>query len=278
MPQPAIDYAALAKKFGAVSSGPAGDPDAPEDPLAKYPPQVQTIAKGLLNYKLPLPAGRALADPKSPWGQGAIAAQEVDPEWSTVEYPTRLKLINSYTSGKPAENIRSINTLIGHLGTMRKAADELHNSGGILTPTNRIGNWFEQHVMGDPRVNNFNTTRELVASELRKAVGDSAAESAQKRVIDLFDPNGSPEQLHGAINTALDMVSSRAGALDNQYKESMGSHPRKVPILYPHSRDVLKQLGSSHFGDLDANFAPGGASAGTPPANRPPLSSFEQQD
>jgi hypothetical protein len=229
---------------------------AQEDPLAKYPQMVQTLAKQLKEYKVPLPSGMALANPRSPWNMAIQAASESDPSFDASQYNTRRALRTDFTSGKAADNIRSLNTLIGHLGTLRENADALHNFSSVLTPLNGPVNWVENKT-GDARVKNFDLSGNIAASELRKAVGAGVSEAEMSKLEkDLVDHDASPDQFHGSINTAINMAASRIDALNTQYRQGMGGKSLDIPVLYPHAKAILQKLGRGDVAALDGAPAP----------------------
>ncbi len=224
--------------------------------------------KGLVDYKIPLPSGFAL---KTPWGQRILgAASMYDPSFDATQYNVRLRLKQDFTSGKSAQNIRSLNTAISHLESLDKSVTELGNSSYPIW--NAIANRGISAV-GDPRVNRVMTNATAVESELASVFkGTGATDQEIKAWRERFDTSGSPEQLKkGGIDGAIELLSGRLQALQSQYETGLGK-PKDFHFLSEKSRTILKKLGANvdmidgvASGKTSATPAPSGIPAGAVP-------------
>jgi hypothetical protein len=150
-----------------------------------------------------------------------------------------------FTSGKSANNVRSLNTAIGHLETLQKAAQGLDNSS--VPMWNRVANAIESGT-GDPRVVRFVTAANAVENELAALFkGTGATDQEIKEWRRAFNENMSPEQLKASTSQAVELMGSRLLALRDQYEKSMGK-PADFGFLNAKSRSVLKEMGV----DVDA--------------------------
>jgi len=198
----------------------------------------KNIANQLVNYKIPLPSGFAL---RSPYWQTVLGiAGDIDPTFDATQYNVRLKARQDFTSGKSAQNIRSINTLIGHLNTLEDKAKGLEN--GSVQLWNKIANTGLTQT-GDPRVVEFNNAANAVESELAAVFkGTGATDQEIKQWRQSLGASQSPEQLKKGIQTAIELMGSRMDALQNQYEVAMGK-PKDFRFLSSRSQKILKNLG-----------------------------------
>lgn len=238
-----------------------------EDALKGLDPSEARLIKQIANYKVPLPRGGfALNNPV--WQARLKLAAAYDPTFDMTQYDARQKLRNDFTSGKGAQNIRSLNTVISHLGKFSKDADALDNTS--YPAYNAVANWLETQT-GDPRVKNFGIDAQAVENELSTLFkGTGATDQEIKAWRQQLDSSSSPEQFQGVVQSALALIAGRAQALQDQWNKGMGK-PADFGLLSKESKDVLKRLG----GDVN-QFDPSGldwqdaAQAGaTAPAQRP---------
>jgi hypothetical protein len=243
-------YTGGLKKIGAAggTTQPLVDPGLP-DSTGKRPGALegassgeQSIIKNLIDYKMPLPGGFAL---KTPYWQNILErASAYDSSFDASQYNVRLKTRNDFTTGKSAQNIRSLNTAIGHLDTLAKNADKLGNYDTRIF--NTIGNYISKEV-GNPKVTQFNTALTAVENELASVFKNTGATDQEiKAWRDNINSSQSPIQLKKNIDTAVELLGSRLDVLNNQYEKGIGK-PKSMKFLTPKSEQILKRLG----GNLD---------------------------
>lgn len=196
------------------------------------------MVKKMADYKMPLPMGFSWKDPNIQNLLGRVAAY--DPSFDATQYNTRMKLRGDFTSGKSAGNIRSLNTAVAHLDTLANKADDLNNAG--LPLWNTISNYGLTQT-GDPRVTNFNNAATAVESELANVFkGTGASDQEIKAWRNNLSSSQSPTQLKEGIQTAINLMGGRLGALQAQYEAGMGK-PASFSMLSPKSRQILEKLG-----------------------------------
>lgn len=219
---------------------PAGTPgERNEAALQGVPQGAATTVKQLVDYKIPLPSGMAL---KTPYWQNILSlAGEYDPDFDASQYNVRQKLRMDFTSGKSAENIRSLNTAVGHLDTLNKAAAALKNSS--FKPYNTVAN-AAANMTGDKRTTDFSLAANAVAGELTKVFrGTGGSEQDIKDWKKTLDAAGSPDQMKSAIDGAVELMGSRMDALNSQYEKGMGK-PKSFSFLDDRAKKILKGLGA----------------------------------
>jgi len=247
--------------------------------LNNYEPDVQKTAKMLINDQIQLPSGMALKTPY--WIAVMNAAADVDPMYNAANFATRLQTRKSFTSGADAKNITSINTLVGHLDSLRAAANELHN--GKFPILNKLANSYVTNT-GGGSVGKFDATAKAVESELAAVFKGTGAPTDQevKEWRKNFDAAQSPEQMQTVIKQAVELMGSRLSALQTKYEQSMGKmgDGKNIEVLNARSRDILSKMGVdvNRLEPGQAQDNPGvlSAAVAAPSGGRPPLSSFRR--
>lgn len=228
--------------------------------ISQFTPNVQALAKQLVEYKIPLPTGMALSNPKSVWNAAIQAAGILDPTFDATQYPARLAMRKDFTSGKAAQTITALNTVIGHLDTLNKNGQALENAA--IPIFNRGVNVVKTGT-GNPAVKNFDVAKNAVADELLRVFRSTGGtETEVQSWKEQFDSSGSPEQLKGAINQAVELIGSRVSALQDQYDRGFGK-PQNFKFFTPKSEKILQEL--SGESPTATPTAPGGSISVTAP-------------
>lgn len=209
------------------------------DILKNLDPATAQKVQNLANYKIPFPVGTAAKDPA--WQRIIDLAGQYDPSFDANQYGTRTKIRSDFTAGKSAQNIRSLNTAVGHLDTLKQKADALQNAPVKLWNTIKNVGFNET---GDKRVTEFNNAATAVENELATVFkGTGATDQEINAWRENLNSSQSPEQLKGAINTAIELMGSRLDALQSQYETGMGK-PKDFKFLNDKSQSILKNLGA----------------------------------
>jgi hypothetical protein len=196
--------------------------------------QVKALAEGRMAF----PTGTAL---KSPYWQGMLGAvSQYDPSFDAVNYNARSGTRKGFTSGKEAQTVNALNTVAEHLGTLSDYADQLDNTS--IPIINRIKNFAAQET-GDPRIARFNTAKKAAADEVAKvwrATGGSEADIQEN--LKNLDGAQSPEQLHAAIGTLVQLIGGKLSALQDQYKQGMGTTQYVKPLVSPEAAAAYEKV------------------------------------
>ena len=221
--------------IGTVPTTPPGVKN--EAALQGLKPGEAAVVKGLAEYRIKLPSGMAL---RTPYWQGILQrAALYDSSFDAAQYSVRLSLRRDFTSGNASKNVRSLNTAVGHLESLSKAAKELDNADIQLW--NTIANKGFT-ATGDPRVTNFNTAATAVAGELATVFKNTSGTDQEiKSWRDNISSSQSPQQMKESIDTAIELLGGRLAALSNQYETGMGK-PKDYRFLSPKSLKILKSL------------------------------------
>ena len=227
-----------------TSSPTAGDvpPNAREEVLAGVDPYVAAQVKALDQGRMAFPSGFAMKTPYWQTRLNLVAAY--DPSFDAVNYNARAKARNDFTSGKSAANITSFNTAIGHLDNLDKSIDALNNTA--YPAWNRVANWSATQT-GDINFQkaqkDFMAAKQAVTDELTRAFRGSGG-----NVHDIvgweqtLNEADSPQALHEAVKTAVNLLRSRVESVGDQYNRGMGTTRDPLTLLSPHAQDTVGRL------------------------------------
>jgi hypothetical protein len=200
-----------------------------EEFLSSLPADQQRVIKALTDYTYPKLSSQSLrpaANGQKGYYQDLLdKAFAYDPSFDYKQYDSRQKLLNDFTSGKSAQNIRSLNTLTGHLGTLDQMGAALQNKD--QNTYNKLANSIVSEF-GDPRLTDFNLAKAAVSTELSNALKGQATEGDIKNWADNIRSSGSPQQLRDTVRVPLGLMHTRMQELQNQYTQGMGK-PFKWP-------------------------------------------------
>lgn len=223
---------------GMTDGGATGDLMRGEEYLKTLNPTFQAQVKAVAEGRAELPSSRSPL-----YKQLLDAVAQYDPSFDTINYKARAGTRKAFTSGVEGRQANALNTVIGHVGSLYDQIDGLDNTD--YQAVNIVKNlWKEQ--TGDPKITNFQTNAKAVADEVVKvwrASGGSVhdIEEAQKAL----KSSQSPAQLKGALSTLVELLNSKLGALNEQYKAGMGTAAQAGGILTKESLGTLKKMGLS---------------------------------
>lgn len=219
--------------------------------------QAATVKK-IANYELP-PSNYRSKDLAQLLQRAAL----YDPTYNAAEYNTKSAVRKDFTSGKASQTILSLNTAVGHLNSLAKAADELDN--GSVQSWNTFRNALTTKLTDDSRVTKFNTVANAVAGELATVFKNTSGTDQEiKSWHDKISSSQTPGQLKANIQECIQLIGSRLDALNNKYEQGMGKK-MDFQILSPKSRQILTGLG------VDVNqFDPASSQNTNPQQPNPP--------
>ena len=208
-----------------------------DDLLQAIPAQFRDIVKAIAEGRLsPSALGARSAD------RALILSyvNQYNPQWEQGDAPARQKVIQDFTSGPTSKNITSINTSIHHAGSLAELAKAMQN--GDIRSVNALINKIKTET-GNPNVNNLDLARTAVGDELMKAFrGAGASESEAETWRQKFNAASSPEQLLGAVATAVTLLHGRITEVDNQWKRGMKTDVGYENLLSPEALHVLESI------------------------------------
>lgn len=212
--------------------------------------QVKALAEGRMQF----PTGFAMSKPY--WQKMVSAVSKYDPSFDAINYNSRTKTRNDFTSGKSAQNVTSFNTAIQHIDELDKSVDPLGNTSVPLfnSVRNAVRGQGSQEYQTAQKV--FETSKNAVVDELTRAFRGSGGNvhdiESWERTIHGAD---SPAALHSAVKQGLVLLKGRIEAVGDQYNRGMSTTKDPVELLSPKAQDAVKRILAD----------PGGQAAGATP-------------
>jgi hypothetical protein len=231
------------------SMGPTTERNA--DILKTQPTGIANQIIRMVEGREPLPSGMAL---KTPYWQGILRiAGEYEPGFDATQWRVRLDTRVDFAKGKAAIQIRSLNTLVKHLGQLWDAADKLDNTG--ISGGTKVGSWavnLGKEQFGSEGLKSWDTASTAAAHEMAALLkGASPTDEdvqAQKVVFNRNDPKNAQKT---AIKKTLELAFGRMQAVKDQY-EGAFKKQKDFKFLTP----VAEKIARDKLG-VDPNEAEG---------------------
>jgi hypothetical protein len=216
-----------------------------EDYLKSIPSSEANTVRGILEGRMQPPTSFAAS---KPYWQGILQhAANAEPGFDLTKWQGRVGTAKDFSSGQAAKNVTSLNTVIGHLGSLMEASDKLNNSQSPMW--NYVANSVSQGV-GNPEVKKFEITRNAVADEMAKVFRSSGMSDTEiKAWKETLSTSNSPPQFKAVIGQGIELMNSRLDALKDQYRRGAG---RDAPeMLSSKAQETLTKLQKWAGGDGD---------------------------
>ena len=232
--------------------------------LQKNDPGLAAKVKAVADGRLSMPP----INSRAPDAQRLLqAVSQYDPDGlNDIMTGARRKLFTSFTAGPDADQVKALNTVMMHLGKLQETAASLNNSR--IPMWNDISNAISTNL-GQDAVTNFNFTKKAVADELSRVLKGTATEGEVKRWNEAINSSQSPQQLQGAISTAMDLIDGRMQAIGNKYEEGMSYKYKTnngLTLLSPEAQKAYQKIRSTSVESGPAPQQAPAAPAGKPDA------------
>lgn len=206
--------------------------------LQTLPQGTQNSVKGLADGTIPLTSFSIRNNER---GKMIERAKQYDPTFDAGIAPARVATRKDFTSGMAARNVTAINTAIAHMGSMNELADALENKQ--VPAANAVLNFIKTQT-GNPSVNNFDTAKQAVATELMRVFRQvNASENEMKDWEKRFLTSGSPEQIKGALKVGATLLKGRIDAMNDQWDRGMNTTGGYPQLLAPRSKAAMASIG-----------------------------------
>lgn len=225
---------------GAVGAPGAASGAAPAKPdITQVPNAIRGTVQQIVDYRGQLPpAGR-----NNPTNTAIrYWVNTIDPQHDDTYFPARNKMMTAMTSGPEATQINAINTALGHVGVLNDAIDALHNSDGGVKALRDIANKLGVQV-GDTPVTTLNTIIHRVGPELTAAYVQGGGGEGERGTTQAdFDPSLGNAQLKANAGVTAQLLRSKIGSLENQYKNTMGRDDFQQRFMTPEALHALQTV------------------------------------
>lgn len=194
---------------GGVNGGANGQPSA----------MAQMVASGQSKWS-------DVISPRTPMAVKEAFAKEVrsiNPNFNSGDFDVDKKTKEAFTSGNYSQQLNAINTARNHMQTFSQLADALNNND--VQAANKIGNAVGIQF-GNDRATNFRIAAQAFGGEVGKAFdGAGVTQSERESAASAFNPNMSPSQLRGAVQTVDSLLSGKQKALQQTYNQGVQAKP-----------------------------------------------------
>lgn len=222
--------------------------------LKSLPPQTAAQVKALAEGRMGFPSGMALSKPY--WQQMLSLTAQYDPQFDAANPTSRSATRKDFTSGKSAQNITALNTVVGHLDHLDRSIDGLGNYAGNepgpllglpLGPLAKANNALA-HGLADAsgtgqRYKDFETAKTAVANELTRVFrGTGGAEADIQGWMKQLDSSSSPAELKTVVRSMATLMKSRLEAVGEQYKQGLGVSKDPITLLTPDKQAAFQRL------------------------------------
>jgi len=171
------------------------------------------------------------------------AANKIDPTFDTTNYQKRYKTAQDFSpSGASGKQVIALNTMIQHVGELKDAFDNLHNSGSpalnaVLNPL------AYQSGLGARGLNDYNLNARTAAQEIeslwKKGAGNAAdIEAMTKDLSSSADP-GSANKVFAKMAT---LAAGKLQALKSAYQNGMGNSGVPLQLVTPESLQTMQKI------------------------------------
>jgi len=176
----------------------------------------------------------------------AVAAGKNPNDYSPAALVAKSKVIDSFASGKDADQLVNFNTFLGHAGDAMDTTSTMRAKllAGAPSPLlNKPLNWIEKNAANDPDYTAFVTSLEPVRKEFMTFLNQNRAEheSDLKVMNVVLDDNSSPAQIERALKQLGNSASIRLNNLGRKYSNTIGTaYPN---LITPEGVQTLQRMG-----------------------------------
>lgn len=217
------------------TAGPLGDfKKTGEEYLETVDPQYRDQVKAIAEGRVSVPSGR--------WGEALRdAAFHYNPKLRGQAYVGFTAAERNLASGELRRNIRSVNTLVGHLGRLESNIPGLENTD-FPRANKAFMLWARES--GDPRYARVMDDINAVASELGRVFKGTVTEGEINRNLELINAAESPAQLKAHVNEFLELMNSRLSAMESEVQQTTGRTAAEAEgaILSPEAKETRARL------------------------------------
>jgi hypothetical protein len=226
---------------GSGADMPTGD-----DYLKTLDPARANLVKGISEGRVPYPSGMLLKTPYGQWLQTALT--QYKPDLTAQDYSTIAQTRKNYTSGPSFQEIKAINTAIGHAAKLYDVSEKLGGSDvmpGYLNPVIQgVKNNFpsiDPAFQGAKK--DYDALSETLSTEISKALNGGTPHVADKEHWrQIFAGADGPTQRRAAIQSAMGILEARTTPLKTGYEQGMKSAAHPIDIVSPANQQTFERL------------------------------------
>jgi hypothetical protein len=190
-------------------------------------------------------------------------------------YGAKVKTARDFATGQQGNGVKAIQTVLQHFDVVQQAADAL---GSTDIQVQNRARQFWQKQFGSPLPTNFSALKQIVGSEIIKAVVAGGGGVTERAEAETYLSNwNSPAQTAGVLGEYEQLMAGQLNGLRMQYESGSGLDDFDQRLrLNDKTLDVMKKHGyvSGGSGGTGGAAAGGGGSAPAAPSNKPTISNW----
>lgn len=247
-----------------------------EEYLKTLPQGRAETVKAIAEGREPFPTGQIMRTPYGQWLQSALS--QYKPGLTAQDYQTIKRTREKYTSGAAADEIKAINTAVGHASKMFDVSEKMGGSDIAPGYVNPVIQGVKNNFPGvDPGFQEskkeYDALSETLATEVSKAINGGKPHVADKEHWrQVFSAADGPNQRRAAIKSAMEILEGRTTPLESGYSQGMLSASEPLQIFTPENKGRFERLlagqNPNTKGEKPAEASPAAAAA-TPRAINP---------
>ena len=185
--------------------------------------QPSAIAKGIADGSMKWQDVVSARTPMSVKQSLLSEVKSINPNFNSGDFSVEQKAKEAFTSGAYSQQLNAINTAREHMKTFSSLADALDN--GNIQALNKIGNTLGVQF-GSDKATNFKIAAQAFGGEVGKAFdGAGVTQGEREQAQAAFNPNMSPSQFRGAVNTVDALLAGKQNALKQTFSQSQQAKP-----------------------------------------------------
>ncbi len=202
--------------------------------LDTLPPTIADYIKGIADNRVMPPNTRT--------AKGQQTMQMVlryKPDFRGQAYGGQAAAERNFSAGELRRNIRSANTLIGHMDRLDSNLDYLDTTD-FRTANKALIQWARE--TGDTKIWPALTDIHFVAEEMSRALKGTATEGDINRGLALIDSSTSVPALKAAVREMVHLLETRTEEMKREAETTTGRTPEESEVLSPTSKQAITRL------------------------------------
>lgn len=164
----------------------------------------------------------------------------------------RVDTLKDFSSGKTSQQVKSLNTALGHLDTISNISGKLTSNKGWPITNSLVQGAEGATGTGDAvTLKQFNFTKQALSDEIATMLkGSAGTDKGMEGIANQIHSADTPEILQGVVKNAVDLIKSRLNAVQDQWGNTYNSPgdlqgPGGKPIISPASQKIINRLGAT---------------------------------
>lgn len=196
--------------------------------------------------------------------------KKINPNWNMQDAELKLHVWKDFTTdqGKQAQQVKSFNTFLQHVGGALDANDQWRRTGGG-EQLNKPLTWWAKNAQGDPTLSELQGAIEPVKSEFMTFLSNNHALTEHDKAAgdNILNWNMSPAVMEQQLKLFAHTAAARAVETDHQWTRVFGNDHHFPGMISPEALSAVGKMtnpdGSNPTADLISKLDTGGSILGS---------------